>query len=232
MSQTKQKNIEAIYPLSPMQQGMLFHTIYNPQAGAYFEQFSCKLHGDFNKEAFENAWKEVVHRHSSLRTSYVWKKVNKMLQVAHKTVSLPIIEEDWRSFSEKEREEKIEALFDEDRKKGFNLSKAPLMRFYLIRLEDKTYHFLWSFHHLLTDGWSMPVILKEVFTMYEMGLKKLPLKLPPARPYREYINWLQKQDIEKAKSFWQSRLGDFDTPVQLKIDRPSANFTDEKDEIK
>ena len=209
------KNIEAIYPLSPMQQGMLFHTIYNPQSGAYFEQFSCRLKGAFKRDAFPKAWHEVVRRHPALRTAFVYKKLDKMLQVVHKDVELPITEDDWSSLAEEAQAEKFEQFLIDDKKKGFNLSKAPLMRFYLIKRGEQDYYFLWSFHHLLTDGWSMPLILKEVFTLYEMSVKGIPPRLPAVRPYRDYINWLQKQDMEKARVYWQKRLGDFSQPTPL-----------------
>jgi len=215
MANAKNKNIEAIYPLSPMQQGMLFHTIYNPQSGAYFEQFSCRLTGVFNRDAFSKAWHEVVRRHPALRTSFVWKKLNKMLQVVHKEVELPIAEEDWTALSEQAQAEKFEQFLIDDKKKGFNLSKAPLMRFHLIKRSEQDFYFLWSFHHLLTDGWSMPLILKEVFTLYEMTTHGFPAQLPAARPYRDYINWLQKQDMEKARAHWQALLGDFSQPTPL-----------------
>ncbi len=209
------KNIEAIYPLSPMQQGMLFHTIYNPQSGAYFEQFSCRLKGAFERDAFSKAWHEVVRRHPALRTAFVYKKLDKMLQVVHKDVELPIVEDDWSALPETEQAEKFEQFLIADKKKGFNLSKAPLMRFHLMKRGEQDYYFLWSFHHLLTDGWSMPLILKEVFTLYEMSVKGFPPRLPAVRPYRDYINWLQKQDMEKAQAFWQEKLGDFSQPTPL-----------------
>jgi len=215
MNSSKNKNIEAIYPLSPMQQGMLFHTIYNPQSGAYFEQFSCRLKGAFDRDAFSKAWHEVVRRHPALRTSFVWKKLNKMLQVVHKEVELPIVEEDWSSLPQQAQDERFEQFLAEDKKKGFNLSKAPLMRFHLIKRGEQDFYFLWSFHHLLTDGWSMPLILKEVFTLYEMTIHGFPAQLPAVRPYRDYINWLQKQDLEKARAHWQTLLQGFSQPTPL-----------------
>lgn len=117
----------------------------------------------------------------------------------------------------------------EDRKKGFDLAKAPLLRLYLIRLEDNVYQFLWSFHHLLTDGWSIPIILKEFLMIYEMKSKGLPIQLPPTRPYRDYINWLQKQNIETAKTYWKTVLKDFAGPSQLNIGRPKGFERDVED---
>lgn len=223
MSKSSNKDIEAVYPLSPMQQGMLFHTIFNPDSNAYFEQFTCKLQGEIDKAAFQKAWQTVVQRHDSLRTAFVWKKLAKMLQVVHKTVELPLLEEDWSNLDEEAQKAKLKDLLRADREKGFNLSKAPLMRFYLIRLRDTSHQFLWSFHHLLTDGWSMPIILKEVFTLYEARQRGMDATLPKARPYKDYINWLQQQDQSKARVYWQEVLQDFAAPTTLKIERSTES---------
>jgi amino acid adenylation domain-containing protein len=219
MSAEKQKNIEAIYPLSPMQQGMLFHYIYNPESAVYFEQFSCRLHGNLDPQAFRRALTEIMRRHSTLRTSFVWKKLDRMMQVVHKELALPIEILDWRNLAASDLPGKITLFFEEDRRKGFNLSKAPLLRFYLIRHSEDSWQFLWSFHHLLTDGWSIPIILKELFTLYEAYQRGLAITLPPARPYQEYIHWLQSQDMNKAKAFWQKQLGGFSSPTPLPADR-------------
>ncbi len=213
-TKSKKKNIEAIYPLSPLQQGMLFHYVYNPEAATYFEQLSVKLHGKIDLAAFKQAWQTVVDRHPALRTTFVWKKVDKMLQVVQRDVPIDIIQHDWRHLTPEEQEKQLEQYVREDRKKGFNLAKAPLLRYHLIRLQDDLYQFIWSFHHLLADGWSMPIILREVFLVYESLINEQPIQLPPVRPYRDYINWLQKQDLNKAKEYWQELLQDF-TPQPL-----------------
>ncbi len=218
----KKKNIEAIYPLSPLQQGMLFHYVYNPQAATYFEQFSVKLHGTIDVHAFKEAWQKIVNRHSALRTSFVWKKVDKMLQVVHREVPISIIEQDWRNFSEDEQKKKLDEYAKNDREQGFNLSKAPLLRFHLIRLKDDLYHFIWSFHHLLVDGWSMPIILKEVFTLYEASQKQIPVQLPPVRPYKDYITYLQKQDMSVARDYWTDLLKDY-LPNPLPLIHPPVS---------
>ncbi|WP_456439958.1 amino acid adenylation domain-containing protein [Caldithrix abyssi] len=222
--QNKQKNIEAIYPLSPLQQGMLFHYVYNPEAATYFEQLSVKLHGQVNPELLKQAWQTVVNRHSALRTSFVWKKVDKMLQVVHRQVPIELIQHDWRSLPENQQTQKLIEYAEADRKQGFNLAKAPLLRFHLIRLKDDLYQFIWSFHHLLADGWSMPIILKEAFTVYEAAVNKQPLQLPPVRPYKDYITWLQKQDLNRAREYWLSLLQDF-TPAALPFIHPRDDET-------
>ncbi|MBN1481966.1 amino acid adenylation domain-containing protein [candidate division KSB1 bacterium] len=219
MKENKAKNIEAIYPLSPMQQGMLFHSVFNEGVGEYFEQFFCTIHGDLNEDAFARALSTIIQRHSSLRTAFVWKKVAKMLQVVHKEVELPLHKLDWSALPPEEQKQKFAELLQTDRQRGFNLARAPLMRFYIIRLGFSEVKLYWAFHHLLTDGWSMPIVLKEVFTLYEAYSINLPVQLPPARPYSHYIDWIQRQSLENAELFWKKIIGDFSAPVCVLEDR-------------
>ncbi|MBF2063675.1 MAG: amino acid adenylation domain-containing protein [Calothrix sp. C42_A2020_038] len=214
----KSKNIESIYSLSPMQEGLLFHTLYEGD-GVYFEQLSLNLSGNLNPTTFERAWQRVVERHPVLRTLFVWEKSKKPLQVVCKKVNLPWANYDWRNLSVVEQEEKFKDFLQADRDKGFELDKAPLMRNTLIRLTDQTYKFIWSSHHLLTDGWCLPIILKEVFTFYEAFNKGKDVYLPPLRPYKDYINWLQNQDFSTAQTFWRKTLQGFTTPTPLVVDQ-------------
>ena len=218
-TQDKTKNIEAIYPLSPMQQGMLFHSIYNENSGEYYEQFQCKIQGDIDVPAFEKALKQIIHRHTALRTAFVWKKIGKMLQVVHKEAPLSLMVQDWSTLTKDDQEQKFAQFLQEDAKRGMNVAKAPLMRFSLINLGQDTHQFYWAFHHLLLDGWSSPIVLKEMFTLYEAYHNNFPLQLPPARPFVNYINWLQKQDLQKAETYWRTLLADYSTPVTLPEDR-------------
>ncbi len=215
----KSKNIESIYPLSPMQEGMLFHSLYEPESGVYFEQFSFTVHGNLDVSAFELAWRQVVERHPALRTLFVWKNRTKQLQVVLKKVSLPWTNLDWRELSPVEQEDQLEVFLQAARNKGFELDKAPLMRCALIQLAEETYKFVWSFHHLLIDGWSVPIIFKEVFAFYEALKTGFDLYLPPTRPYSDYIAWLQQQDKSIAIAYWQDALQGFTAPTPLVVDR-------------
>ncbi|MDZ7402464.1 MAG: condensation domain-containing protein, partial [candidate division KSB1 bacterium] len=209
------KNIEAIYPLSPMQQGMLFHSVYAPESGVYHEQLTCTLEGDLNVAAFEQAWRHIVDRHSVLRTSFVYKRLDKTLQVVHKQVELPFEQLDWRDLSAEEQSLRLEQFLTENLQRHFDLNKAPLIRLAVIRLSDQTYQFVWNHHHLLLDGWSMPIVIQEVFACYEALRQDKPIQLPPARPYRDYINWLQKQDQAAAEKYWRNELKGFTAPTPL-----------------
>ncbi|MBW4666623.1 MAG: amino acid adenylation domain-containing protein [Cyanomargarita calcarea GSE-NOS-MK-12-04C] len=214
----KSKNIESIYPLSPMQEGMLFHTLYEPESRVYFTQMKYILHGNLDIFAFEQAWQQVVDRHPILRTIFVWQNGKKTLQVVLKKVNLPWTNLDWRSLSPIEQEQQLEVLLQEDRNNDFVLDKAPLMRCTLIQLAEATYKFVWSSHHLLTDGWCMPIIFKEVFAFYEASIEGKDLYLPLPRPYKDYITWLQQQDATKAAAYWQKALQGFAAPTPLVVD--------------
>jgi amino acid adenylation domain-containing protein len=219
----KNKNIESIYPLSPMQQGMLFHTLYEPESGVYIEQFCLTLSGNLDITVLQQACVRVVKRHPVLRTLVVWEKQEKPLQVVCKQVELPWQNYDWRSLSATEQQERLEAFLQADRVQGFILDKAPLMRFTLIQVADDTYEFVWSFHHLLIDGWSWPILCKEVFAFYNALLKGKYLYLNTPRPYRYYINWLQQQDLRAAETFWRQQLHGFTSPTRLLLDRGEAH---------
>ncbi|AUT02778.1 non-ribosomal peptide synthetase [Nostoc sp. CENA543] len=209
------QNIEDLYELSPMQQGMLFHTLYAPESEVYFEQLVCILSGELNFPAFQTAWEQVVARHSVLRSSFYWEEIEKPLQVVSKQVDLPWERLDWRNFAPDEQQQQLEEWLKSDRQKGFTLNQAPLMRFTIIQLGEQTHQFIWSHHHILFDGWSMQIVLKEVLALYEANQRGEDLRLPGVRPYREYIEWLQQQDIEQAKNFWRKTLQDLEVPSLL-----------------
>ncbi len=219
----KTGNIEAIYPLSPLQEGILFHVLYTPQTMGYFEQSSSTLEGDLNVPAFERAWQTIVARHPILRTLFTWDKQNQPLQIVRQSVAVPFTFQDWRSDSPSEQQAQLEAFLISDRKQGFDLSKAPLMRLALMRLNETRYNFTWSFHHLVLDGWSSPIIYSELFALYEGFCRSESPALPQRRPYRDYIGWLQQQDLSQTEAFWQAYLNGFTKPTPFSVDKPNSD---------
>ena len=218
MNKSKQKNIEAVYPLSPMQQGMLFHTILATEGGLYFEQTTFKVRGAFDVNAFKKALEKTMARNAILRTSFVYKKQDVPLQVVQKEVELPFTELDWSDRSDSAvQAAMLEDFLNNDRAKGFKLAKAPLIRLTVIRLEEDVWQLIWSNHHILFDGWSLPILLKEVFSFYEANVRKQEFDLPRKRPFRDYILWLQKQDMQKAEEFWKKLLADFNAPNAIPL---------------
>ncbi|MFK0732732.1 MAG: amino acid adenylation domain-containing protein [Gloeotrichia echinulata GP01] len=213
------KHIEAIYPLSPMQQGMLFHSLYNSESQPYLAQIQLTIYGKIEAFAFEQAWERVIERHPALRTLFVWKNPKQPLQVVRKQVNLPWINLDWRSFSPELQTQQLQAICESDRNQYFELDKAPLMRLTLIQMGDENYELIWTTHHILGDGWSSSIIFQEVLTFYQAIQQGEKLYLPPVRPYRDYIAWLQQQDLATAQTYWRQNLQGFTAPTPLVVDK-------------
>jgi amino acid adenylation domain-containing protein len=137
----------------------------------------------------------------------------------HGQVQLPLKQQDWRQLSKSDREDKLQAYLKADRQQGFDLTKPPLMRLALFQLEEANYTLVWTFHHILLDGRSLQLLLKEVFTFYEAFCRGEELQLTQPLPYQDYIEWLQHQDFVKAETFWRKSLDGFTTPTPLVVDR-------------
>ena len=208
--------VEDIYPLSPTQQGMLFHSIYSPQSGVYVVQVSCLIHGDLNRHALAQAWQQLVQRHPVLRTAFVWSKLEEPLQVVGRQAALPLTYEDWRQHTP----EQHDAWMAEDRARGFDLASAPLMRLTVMQVADNTHRMVWTYHHLLFDGWSTSLLLQELLISYQAASQEQTPALTMRPPYRNYIEWLQQQDVESAMRFWKQQLQGLSTPTPLNIERP------------
>jgi non-ribosomal peptide synthase protein (TIGR01720 family) len=184
------QEVEDIYPLAPMQEGMLLHTLMSAGSELYCEQGTYELEGWLDALALRRAWQQVMDRHAILRTRFCWEALDRPLQVVEKKLALPWEEEDW---SEKPREDhgpRLEELLKADRKRGLELRRAPLMRMRLVRLGEESHRLLWSFHHALLDGWSVPLLWKEALSLYRAYTRGVDAELPVVRPYRDYIAWL------------------------------------------
>lgn len=183
-------------------------------------QHLCTLRGGLNVSAFSRAWQRVVDRHPILRSAFVWEQISDALQCVKHQATLLIDQQDLRTLSLDELKEFLQDYRKEDRVRGFNLTEPPLMRLGLLRTANDSYEFLWSFHHLLLDGWSAPLVLKEVFAFYNAFLRGEELQLKERPPFRNYIAWLKQQDLSEAEAFWRETLKDFTEPIRLPVDKP------------
>jgi amino acid adenylation domain-containing protein len=209
------KNIEDIYPLSPMQQGMLFHSLYEAEKAVYFEQSSWKLKGHLNFDAFQQAWQAVLDRYTALRTSFIWEGVDEPMQVVHRKLKMPVTFFDWQEYDAAEQKGRLEAYLQQEQERGFDLEAPPLMRIAIVQNAPEEYVFVWNHHHLLLDGWTQAVIIHDLLTLYQAKAEGRSISLPEAQPYRNYISWLLSQDKGAAEDFWRSALAGFNTPVSL-----------------
>ncbi|WP_269822519.1 condensation domain-containing protein [Dictyobacter vulcani] len=214
-----ERAIETVYPLSPLQQGLLFHSLYTLEEGDYLVQTNFTFRGDLQIEAFQRAWQQVIERYAILRTAFVWDGLDQPQQIVHTQIELPFVMHDWRGYSPAEQQQRLTELRQQDRRQGFILSQAPLLRLTLMRITDTDYEFLWSHHHMLLDGWSMPILLKDVFICYEAFTQQQLPQLERVYPYQNYIAWLVQQDLQQAETFWRQQLKGFETPLVLGVER-------------
>src|SRR5262249_19606998 len=194
-------------------------TLYQPESQMGMEQMHCRLEGVLDLAALKHAWQQVLARHSVLRTAFAWQGLTQMLQIVQSEVELPWVYHDWRDRAS-EQQQQLEAFLAADSARGFDPAVAPLLRCTLLQLDDQVYYFVWSYHHLLFDGWSMPLLLQELFTLYDSHRQNVEAALPPTRPYRDYLAWLGQQELAEAESYWRAQLKGFTTPTPLP-DRPA-----------
>ncbi|MCA3824045.1 MAG: amino acid adenylation domain-containing protein, partial [Burkholderia sp.] len=214
-----------VYALTPTQQGMLFHGLYEPASDAYFSSLNFRIDGALDTERFRRAWDTVAQRHDILRTSFHWEDLDSPVQVVHRGIDLPWHEEDLRAASAAQAEQRRQTYDAQDRARGFNFTRAPLMRLALFRVDDHAWRFHWSHHHILLDGWSSARLLGEVAAAYQV----LPADdapehhAPPA--FAEYVRWLARQDAAAAERFWRTKLADFPATTPLVLGRPELDGT-------
>jgi thioesterase domain-containing protein/acyl carrier protein len=215
------KNVEDVYVLSSLQQRMLIHALAAPGEDVLYERLTCKLQGDLDVPAMQRAWQTVLDRHPALRTAFAWEGLRKPLQVVRKQVALPWRQLDHRHLAPGERERRWAEVLRGDRERGFDLTQAPLCRLILVQAADDLYDFVWSCHHLVTDGWCLPLILNEVLACYGAFRQNRTPVLDRPRPFRDYIAWLKEQDTRRAERFWGRCLAGYHGPIELPVERPA-----------
>ncbi|MCU7500528.1 MAG: amino acid adenylation domain-containing protein [Ignavibacteria bacterium] len=219
------KEVEDIYPLSPMQQGMMFHSLLTPESGMYVEQLSCLITGNLDVPAFRLAWQHLMDEHAVLRTSFLSKGLKEPLQIVFRKVEVPFEIVDWEPLTDNKREIEFQNYCLAEQMKGFDLSRAPLLRFTLARAGKDSYYFIWTYHHILLDGWSMPLLFREVMLIYEALSNGRQYSYKPVTTYRDYIVWLKKQNLNEAENFWRNALKDLEAPSLI-----SNNHNENKNE--
>ncbi|RDS90836.1 non-ribosomal peptide synthetase [Pseudomonas fluorescens] len=212
--------IEDVYPLTPMQEGLLLHTLLEPGTGLYYMQDRYRINSALDPERFAQAWQAVIARHEALRASFCWNVGEDMLQVIHKPGSTPIEYLDWSADPESEQEPRLQALLKAEREAGFDLLNQAPFHLRLIRVGEARYWFMMSNHHILIDAWCRSLLMNDFFDIY-MALgegREAQLATPPR--YRDYIAWLQRQNLAEARQWWQQNLQGFERTTPIPSDRP------------
>ncbi|MEC1262571.1 non-ribosomal peptide synthetase [Bacillus swezeyi] len=207
---TKKHEIQDIYPLSYMQEGMLFHTLFKKDSQAYVEQASFSMTGKVDTDIFQKSIDVLCARHDIFRTIFVSQNVSVPQQVVLKERTITVEKKDLTHLDRSSQLASIDDVKKTDRAKGFHLQKDGLMRVILLKTGEREFTCIWSFHHIIMDGWCLGIVLKEFFHIYASLLRRAPLKLEPAVPYGTYIQWLMEQDKEAAARYWERYLEGFD----------------------
>ncbi|MDQ0418594.1 amino acid adenylation domain-containing protein/non-ribosomal peptide synthase protein (TIGR01720 family) [Croceifilum oryzae] len=218
MSRGKNHPITDLYPLSPLQEGMLFHTLHDQgdeHVAPYMVQLSFQFKGELDLSIFEQAWKSVIQRHDIFRSAFIWDEMEEPLQVVYEQTPFQLNQVDWRSLPVEEQEEKRKAFLLSDRKQTFSFDEAPLMRVTVIQEAEEEYRVVWTHHHILLDGWSLPLVFNELLTVYQQKVQGKTMDLPKSPPYKKYIQWLKEQDQAQAEQFWTEKLKGFTAPTPL-----------------
>ena len=221
----KKQDIESIGPLSPQQEGLLFHALSEPARDPYFCQSCLRLEGALDLPAFEAAWFDAVARHAALRTDFKWEKLDRPVQIVFKPRMPQLDVHDWRGQSQGEQNQALRDLLAQEHAQGFDFGRAGDLRVKLIRIDENAHWLVWSYHHVSVDGWSFAVVLKDVMSAYLMRVAKpaaQPLAqgdtvLTPSRPYRDYVEWLRAQNANVAKAYWTDRLSGMEPPPALDL---------------
>ncbi|MEU4794391.1 amino acid adenylation domain-containing protein [Streptomyces sp. NPDC023327] len=207
-----QSGLQDILPLAPLQEGLLFHSVYDETAtDVYLVQQAIDLEGDLDTAALRAACRTLLARHANLRAAFRYAGLKRPVQMIPHQVALPWEELDLTGHPEQERGAAADRALEGDRLRRFDLAKPPLMRFTLMRLGERRFRFVLTNHHILLDGWSKPMLVRELLKLY--ATKGDDSALPKVRPFRDYLQWLARQDREASLTAWRETLAGLDGPT-------------------
>ncbi|WP_018657899.1 non-ribosomal peptide synthetase [Actinomadura flavalba] len=215
----KQSQLQDIWPLSPLQQGLFFHALYDDDADVYTAQIVFELHGALDVDALRAAAATLLARHANLRTGFRQRKDGTPVQIVHRDVKLPWEDVDLSGHPDAERS--ADDIADRERARGFDLRRPPLLRFTLIRFAPDRHRMVFTNHHILLDGWSTPVLQTELFALYLTGGDDTGM--PRVTPYKNYLAWLARQDRPAAETAWRTALAGVDEPTLVAPGAPEPD---------
>jgi thioesterase domain-containing protein len=218
------RDVEDVYPLSPAQRSMLTHALAQADADLLAERLVCTFRGPCDEAALRQAWQAAADRHPALRTAFVWEGLKQPLQVVRRRVAVPFESHDLRGLEPSARQARAAELLTAQRQRAFDPAQAPLFRVLLLRLEDALWQMVWDCHHLVTDGWSVPLVIGEVLrdqAAIRVGKSPAADRGPPLR---DYVAWLLKQDQAAADDYWRCRLEGFEPPGRLPVERSGVGL--------
>ncbi|MEM8570010.1 MAG: condensation domain-containing protein [Pseudomonadota bacterium] len=217
--------IESAYPLTPGQGGILFHAVSGDKPGAYIVQIVIEISGPFDHEKSNLAWDQLVARHEALRTAFVWRGQRKPIQVVGRRAKLARSRADLSSMDPDAQKDHISAWLVQDRQEGFDLNSAPLARVTHFELGNGRHQLVFTFHHLILDGWSIPILLKDWMALYASARLLDPVSL------RGHLAWLHNQDDDAAKAFWREEIGTHSFGIMDRLPAPQTPPTSRRGDL-
>jgi amino acid adenylation domain-containing protein/non-ribosomal peptide synthase protein (TIGR01720 family) len=212
--------IKDIYPLSAMQESLLFHALMGKDSATYFEQFSYRLHGHLSIPLVERSVNLLMERYDILRTTFIYEGVIRPLQVVLKERQIEFFYQDLSQIhgphaQPKQLENHIKEFKIKDRQRGFDITNDVLVRVVVLQVAESQYEFIWDFHHILMDGWCVGIIVTEFTEIYSSFLQNKTSRLPPVKPYRSYIQWLENRDKKASSDYWTRYLEGYEAAASL-----------------
>jgi amino acid adenylation domain-containing protein/non-ribosomal peptide synthase protein (TIGR01720 family) len=211
-------NLKNIYPLSPLQEGMLFHALLADESDAYFLRVSFGIEGELDLARFKDAWNLLLARHDILRTVFVHKGLERPLQVCSRQGEIDFRCEDISTLSPDKQRRHLEEFKRRDREEGFDLTAKVPMRLSLFITGERRLEAFWTYHHILLDGWCAGILINELFTAYSTSRHGGLLDMAPAPPYSAYIGWLDTLNRPVTIDYWRTYLQGYDRSASLPRD--------------
>ncbi|MDG9720864.1 non-ribosomal peptide synthetase [Streptomyces sp. DH24] len=214
---TSNELFEDILPLAPLQEGMLFHATYDRDAlDVYTVRLAIDFEGPFDLDVFRDAVRALLIRRGNLRAGFLSENLSRPVQVVPRKFDTPVVVHDLSGLEETERAARLAELDAADQNVRFDLTDPPLLRFTVVRLAEREWRLMFACHHILLDGWSMPIVLGELFALYTSGGDTSAL--PPAAPFKLYLAWLRKQDKQASLDAWRAALDGLGGPTLVAPD--------------
>jgi acyl carrier protein len=216
----KLENVDDVYPLSPMQETMLFHAStrvanlndrqnFTSARDVLFNQVQLNIFGDLVVGRFENAWQAVVDRYPAMRSAFIFKGLTRPQQIVRTKVKLPFNFIDLTKLDSPGQQTAITSLKITDRQQGFDFERAPLMRVTLVKLASAHHQLIWSSHHLIVDRWCIPILFQDLLRFYQHTDSQNNEQSKPVVPFKRYIAWLKQQSRDACARFWSTNLHGF-----------------------
>ncbi|MGW2986500.1 amino acid adenylation domain-containing protein [Streptomyces goshikiensis] len=226
MSSLSRTDITSVHPLSPAQAGMLFHRLLDGNDTVYLNQDRYRLTGPLDTAAFRAAWQRVTDRHDALRTALVWKDLDEPLQVVRGRVAVPWEDLDLRGLGKEAQQLRVAGLVEAQRSADPAEDAEAPFALTLVALADDRHELLWTSQHIVLDGWSAAVVLREVLACYREAMGGPPAALPAPVPQARYLSWLNGLDGTQSQRYWRVRLAGRETPTALSLPSPPPTSAD------